>query len=74
MPKIGICKILGNLVFQGRPQYTQITTINMYFLNEVLPYIRIQSHGNYIEVKKINFMLEIDFLLKFLSILGCPEG
>ena len=26
---IGSCQILGNLIFQGRPQYTQITTINM---------------------------------------------
>ena len=34
-PKIGNCKILGCPFFQGRPQYTHITNINKYLLNEV---------------------------------------
>ena len=32
------CKILGHSIFQGRPQCTQITTINMYLLIEIAHY------------------------------------
>ena len=35
VPEIGNLKILGRPIFQGRPQYTQITTINMYPFNEI---------------------------------------
>ena len=33
--KIGICGIFRCPIFQGRPQYIQITTINMYLLREI---------------------------------------
>ena len=32
---MGNCKVFGCPIFQGRPQYTQITTINMCLLNEI---------------------------------------
>ena len=35
----------------------------------------IQCNGNYKEMKKINYMLEIDIFKKFLTkIFACPEG
>ena len=43
--------------FQGRPQYTQITTINMYFLIEIRHNTLIQYHENYfIEVEKLQLL------------------
>ena len=33
--KIGKCKTFGHQTVQGRQQYTQITTKNMYLLNEI---------------------------------------
>ena len=38
----------GRHIFQGRPQYIQITNTNMYLLNERRHNINIQCHGNYI--------------------------
>ena len=40
-------------IFQGKPQLTEITTINMYLLIEIRHNILIQCTGIYIEVKKI---------------------
>ena len=40
----------GRPVFPGRPQYTQISTTNIYLSWHN---INIQCHGNYMEVKKI---------------------
>ena len=37
-----------------------MTTLNTYLLNEIKHAVRMQCHGNYIWVKKINYMLEID--------------
>ena len=62
MPKIGNCKILGRPNFQGEPQYTQISTINMYEFIQIRHDILIQCHGNYMEMKNVNYMLEIDIL------------
>ena len=62
MSKIGNRKIFGRPVFQGKPPFTQITTINMHLLNEIKHGVHIHAHGNYIEVKNINDMLEIDLL------------
>ena len=35
VPKIGDCKMFGCTLFPGRPQYTQISTINMHLLIEI---------------------------------------
>ena len=76
MPKIGKCKILGRPIYQGRPKYPQITTINIYLLIEIRHDIHIQMcHGNYNGVKKINHMLEIDILRNYSQIiLGVLRG
>ena len=39
----------------------------MYLLIEIRHDVHIQCHENYIEVKKINYMLEIDILRKLLT-------
>ena len=63
VPKFGNCKILGRPNFQGGPQYTQISTINMYKFIKIRHDIHIQCHGNYMERKKVNYtVLEIDIL------------
>ena len=47
----------------------------MYKFMKIRHDILIQCHGNYIEMKKVNYMLEIDVLKKFLTEkFGCPEG
>ena len=76
MPKIGNCKIVGHPSFQGRPQFPQITTLNINLLNEVRHNIYTQCHGNYIEVKKkINYMLAIDILRNYFpKCLGALMG
>ena len=50
-PKL-TCKIFGCPIFQGGPQYTQITTIVMYLLVEIRHYVHMQCHGNNNEVRK----------------------
>ena len=62
MPKIGNCKIFGRPNFQGGPQYTQISSINMYEFIKIRHDILVQCHGNYMEMKKFNYMLEIDII------------
>ena len=60
-PKLAFLKFLG---VQGGPQYTKISTINMYKFIKIRHDIDIliQCHGNHIEVKKFNYMLKIDIL------------
>ena len=62
MPKIGNCKIFGRPNFQGGPQYSQISTINMYEFVKIRHDVLIQRHGNYMEMRKFNYMLEIEIL------------
>ena len=50
LPKTDTCRIFGCLTFQGRPQNTQITTINMYLLIEIMHNIIINCHGYYSKV------------------------
>ena len=50
-PKWAIVKILGVQNFQGGPQYTQISTINMYKFIRIRHDILIQCHGNNMEIK-----------------------
>ena len=42
----------------------------MYFLNEVKHNVHIQCHGNYIELKMFNYMLEIDILRNSSQMFG----
>ena len=51
--KLAILKLLGILFYQGRLQYTQITSINLYLLSKR---IIIQCHDNYIKVKEFNMI------------------
>ena len=62
VPKIDDCKKFWRPNFEGRPQFTQISTINLYRFVKIRHDILIQCHGNYMEMKKFNFMLEIDIL------------
>ena len=52
---------------------THISTINMYKFIKIRHEILIQCHGNYMEMKKLNYMLGIDILRnsshKFLGVL-----
>ena len=81
---MGNCKVLGRSHFKGGPQYTQISTINMYKFIKIRFDILIQCHGNYMEMKKNNHMLEIEISRnssqKYLGVLrgafegfGCPK-
>ena len=49
--KLAIVNVLGILYFK-RPQYIQITTIDMYLFIKIRYDILIHCHGNYIQVKK----------------------
>ena len=61
--KLTVVKFWGILFFQGRQQYTEITTTNMYLLVKTRHTINIQCRGNYTDVEKL-------IPNKF----GCPEG
>ena len=65
-------------IFKGDgPQYTQISVANMCEFIKISYDIPIQCHGNYMEIKEFNYMLEIDFLRndsqKYLGVL-CMWG
>ena len=62
VPKIGSCKIFGCPNFKGGSQYTHISTINMYKFIKTRHDIIKQCHGNYKEMKKFNYKLEIEVL------------
>ena len=83
-PKLAIVTFLGGQIFKGGPQYTQISTINMYKFIKIRQDILLQCHGNHMEMKRFNYMLEIDILRncsqKDLGVLGsafygsgCPK-
>ena len=47
----------------------------MYLLNDIMHNVHIQCHKNYIEVKKTNYLLEIDILIDSVqTILGALKG
>ena len=49
-------------MFEGRSQYTQITTLNMYLLNEIKRNVSANTiHGNCNAVKKVVGVLKGDF-------------
>ena len=74
VPKVSNYQICGRPLFLVRVQSTQIITINMYLLIEMMYNILI---WDYIEVKKLEFNVEIDILRNhsqiILSVLT-PEG
>ena len=51
--KIGNYQLLGCPIFQERPQYTHIATIDMCLSNEIKHNVHKQCHGSYIAVKRI---------------------
>ena len=54
-PKLAIVIFFRHPIFQGRLQYAQITTINMYLLIKIRHNILLQYYGNYIEIEKPQF-------------------
>ena len=72
----------GRPVFQGRRQYTQITTIICVFTFEISINILWKCHGSYIRVKKLNWKWHFEKLrTKNLGDLkgyfwgfGCPKN
>ena len=60
MPKICSCKIFGRPNFYGGSQYTHILTINIYNFIKIRHDIIKQWYGNYKEMKKFNYKLEIE--------------
>ena len=75
---------LGFQIFKGGSQYTHISTINMYKFIKIRHDIIKQCHGNYKEMKKFNYKLEIEIFRnstqKYLGVLrgsfqgfGCPK-
>ena len=75
MPKIGSCKNFGRPNFQGGSQYTHISTINMYKFIKIRHDIIKQCHGNYKEIKKFNYKLEIElFRNSTLKKMGVLRG
>ena len=53
--KLAVAKLLGVQIFKGH-----ITTINMYKFIKIRHVIIKQCHGNYKEMKKFNYKLEIE--------------
>ena len=51
-PKMAIVNFFGVQILRG-PQFTQISTINMYTFILIRLDIRNQSHGNHMDLKKI---------------------
>ena len=75
MSNIDNFEILGRPIFQGRLQCTKMTIINMYLLIEIGHNFHIKCHGDHIEMKKENYMLEIDpYRNSSRKNLGVPKG
>ena len=65
----------GVQIFKGGSQYTQISTMNMYKFIKIRHDIIKQCHGNYMEMKKFNYKLEIEIFRNFtLKELGVLRG
>ena len=75
MPKISSCNIFGRPNFEGGSQYTHFSTINMYTFIKLRHDIIKQCHGNYKEMKKFDYKLEIEiFRNTTQNILGVLRG
>ena len=57
--KLAVVNFWGVHIFLGGSQYTHISTINMYKFIKIRHDIIKQCQGNYKEMKKINYKLEI---------------
>ena len=57
-PTLAIVKFWGVQIFKGDFNYTQISTIKMYTFIIIRHDILIQCHGNYMEMKNLNYMLK----------------
>ena len=71
--KLAVVIFLGVQIFKGGSQYTHTSTINMYKFIKIRHDIIKQCHGNYKEMKKFNYELEIDIFRNSSIIFGCPE-
>ena len=60
--KLAIVKFWGVQIFKGDHNKLMISTINMYEFIKIMHDILIQCHGNCMEMKNVNYMLEIDIL------------
>ena len=58
---------------KGGLQYTQISTINMYEFIRIRHNILIKCHGNYMEMKKFNYLIVIDILRNSHKKIVCLE-
>ena len=75
MPKIGNYDILGHSIFQGKPNILRLQLYIYVLPIEIRHNVHMQYHGNYIEVKIINYMLEFDTLRNFpQKQIGSPKG
>ena len=54
--KLAVVKFLGVQIFKVDHNYTQNSTIYMYKLIKIRHNILIQWHGNYMEMKKFNYI------------------
>ena len=71
---MAIVKFWGVQIFKGEHN-THISTINMYKFIKIRHDIIIQCHGNYMELKKFNYMLETDILRNSSQkVLGALRG
>ena len=57
--KLAVVKFFGVQIFKGDHKYTHISTINIYKFVKIRHDIIKQCHGNYKEMKKFNYKLEI---------------
>ena len=72
--KLAIVKILGVQIFKGDNNVLRFQQ-NMYKIIKIRHDILIQCHGNYMEMRKLNYMLEIKKFKKFFTkVFGCPKG
>ena len=58
--QLAVVKFWASRFFLGGSQYTHISTINMYKFIKIRHDIIKQCHGNYKEMKKFNYKLEIE--------------
>ena len=71
--KLATVNFLGVHNFKGDHNILIISTINMHKSIKIRHDILIQCHGNYMEIKEFNYILEIDILRnssqRFLGVL-----
>ena len=63
--ELAVVKSLGVQILKGGSQYTHISTINMYKFIKIRHDIIKQCHGDYKEMKKFNYKLEIEIFRNY---------